>query len=149
MSKEKQKSYVVTGAIILTVTALMLLLTGCASTGKAVTQSASGKNVNADGYVMLGKIETANPETVTPQGILVIGRVSYKSRKVAVPVDQKVPTTGYFKATKTKSLFGTEETIIEYDFTAGSDADAQTAMTEFEKRKKEAETAFSEKKEAK
>ena len=40
-----------------------LLLSGCAAMGKAVTQSASGKNLNLDGYVMLGELETANPET--------------------------------------------------------------------------------------
>ena len=69
---------------------------------------------------MLGNVETASPETGTPTGKLIIGRVTYKSRKVAIPADQKVPTTGYYKATKTKSLFGTEEEIVEYDFTSES-----------------------------
>ena len=69
---------------------------------------------------MLGDVETASPETGTPTGKLIIGRVTYKSRKVAIPADQKVPTTGYYKATKTKSLFGTEEEIVEYDFTSES-----------------------------
>ena len=69
---------------------------------------------------MLGNIQTASPETGTPSGKLIIGRVTYKSRKVAIPANQKVPTTGYYKATKTKSLFGTEEKIIEYDFTSES-----------------------------
>lgn len=121
---------------------LLIMCAGCSSTGAAVTQSASGKNLNLDGYLMLGKIETANPETGTPQGEMIMGRVTYKSRRVAIPADQKVPTAGYFKATKTKSLFGTEEMIIEYDFTAGSDADAKTALEALEKRKKAAETAF-------
>ena len=121
---------------------LLIVCSGCGSTGKAATQSASGKNLNLEGYVMLGKIETANPETGTPQGEMIMGRVSYKSRRVSIPADQKVPTAGYFKATKTKSLFGTEEMIIEYDFTAGSDKDAKTALEELEKRKKAAETAF-------
>ena len=58
-----------------------------------------------------------------------------------IPADQKVPTTGYFKATKTKSLFGTEEAIIEYDFTAGSDADAKRAEDALEAKRKEAVTA--------
>lgn len=124
---------------------MALLLTGCASAGKEVAKNAGSKNVNADGYVMLGKIETANAETITPQGVMIIGRVNYKSRKVAVPVDQKVPTAGYFKATKTKSLFGTEETIIEYDFTAGSDADAKAALAEYEKRTNKVVTAFEKK----
>lgn len=117
-----------------------LLLSGCAAMGKAVTQSASGKNLNLDGYLMLGELETANPETGTPNGKLIIGRLTYKSRKVGIPADQKVPTAGYFKSTKTKSLFGTEEQIIEYDFTAGSDEDAKAALEELEKRRQAAET---------
>lgn len=124
---------------------VILALTGCGTTGKAITKSASGKNLNLDGYVMLGEIETANPETGTPQGKLIVGRVTYRSRRVGIPKDQKVPTTGYFKATKTKSLFGTEETIIEYDFTAGSDAKAKAALDAMEKQKTNAEKAFEEK----
>lgn len=100
-------------------------------------QSASGKNLNMDGYLMLGEVETANAETGTPVGKLIIGRVTYKSRKVGIPADQKVPTTGYFKATATKSFFGTEEKIVEYDFTAGSDAEAAKALEQLEKMKAE------------
>lgn len=133
---------IVIGAVILA--AVVLLLTGCASPGKAMTQSASGKNIGLDGYVTLGKLETANPETATPQGEIIIGRLTYKSRKVGIPADQKTPTTGYFKATKTKSLFGTEEAIIEYDFTAGSDADAKAAMEALEKKRAEAQKQFAE-----
>ena len=118
-----------------------LIVSGCAATTKNVTQSASGKNLNLDGYVMLGEIETANSETATPQGRMILGRVTYKSRKVGIPADQKVPTTGYFRATKTKSLFGTEETIIEYDFTAG-DADAKAAEEALKARQAAAEKAF-------
>ena len=103
-------------------------LTGCASTANKMTQSASGKNLNLDGYVMVGDVETSNAETGMPQGRLIIGRVTYKSRRVGIPSDQKVPTTGYFKSTKTKSLFGTEEEIVEWDFTAGSDAEAKAVM---------------------
>lgn len=122
--------------------AMLIVCTGCGTTGKGVTQSASGKNLNVDGFVMLGEIETANPETGTPQGKMIMGRVTYKSRRVGIPADQKVPTTGNFRAIKTKSLFGTEETIIEYDFTAGSDNDAKVALEEFEKRKAKAEKAL-------
>ena len=125
--------------------ALLIACAGCGTTGKGITQSASGKNLNLDGYVMLGEIETANPETGTPQGKMIMGRVSYKSRRVGIPADQKVPTTGNFKAIKTKSLFGAEETIIEYDFTAGSDADAKTALEALEKQKTNAEKAFEQK----
>ena len=121
---------------------LLFLLAGCAATAGRVTASASGKNLGLDGYVMLGEIETANPETATPKGTLIIGRVTYKSRKVGIPAEQKVPTTGCFKATKTKSLFGTEEAIIEYDFTAGSDADAKAALEALEKKRAEAEKKF-------
>jgi hypothetical protein len=91
---------------------------------------------------MLGKVEVASPETATPEGKLLIGKLEYRSRKVAVPADQKVPTTGFFKATKTKSLFGVEETVIEYDFTAGSDADAKAAIEALEKRRKEVDKTF-------
>ena len=100
-------------------------LVGCNSTTKAMTQSASGKNLNLDGYVMIGDVEASNAETGTPQGRLIIGRVTYKSRRVGIPADQKVPTTGYFKSTKTKSLFGTEEEIVEWDFTAGTEQEAK------------------------
>ena len=119
-----------------------LTLAGCGTTAAKVTESASGKNLGLDGYVMLGEIETANPETAAPQGKLIIGRLTYKSRKVGIPADQKVPTTGYFKATKTRSLFGTEEQIIEYDFTAGSDADAEKALAALEAKRAEAEREF-------
>lgn len=103
-------------------------LVGCNSTTKAMTQSASGKNLNLDGYVMLGDVDASNAETGTPQGRLIIGRVTYKSRRVGIPADQKVPTTGYFKSTKTKSLFGTEEEIVEWDFTAGTEQEAKAVM---------------------
>lgn len=130
-----------TALVMLAGILLFGLLTGCAATEKAVTQSASGKNLNLDGYVMLGELETANTETGTPTGKMIMGRVTYKSRRVGIPADQKVPTAGYFKSTKTKSLFGTEEHIIEYDFTAGSDEDAKAALEELEKRRQAAETA--------
>lgn len=120
----------------------IVLLAGCQSTSDRLAESASGKNVDLRGYLMLGEIETATPETGTPIGKMIVGRAEYKSRKVAIPADQKVPTAGNFRATKSKSLFGTEEIIIEYDFTAGSDADAKTAMEILEKRKTEAEKAL-------
>ena len=122
--------------------ALTMVLSGCASTMKKATESASGKNLGLDGYVMMGELEAANPETATPQGRLIIGRVTYKSRKVGIPADQKVPTTGYFKATRTRGLFGAEEEIIEYDFTAGSDADAEKALAALEAKRAEAEKQF-------
>lgn len=121
---------------------LMLICAGCQSTTDKLAESASSKNVNIGGYMTYGELEVANPETVTPQGKLIIGKVEYRSRKVGIPADQKVPTTGTFKATKTKSLFGTEEQLIEYDFTAGSDADAKAALDALEKKRKEAEKAF-------
>jgi len=121
-----------------------VFLAGCSTTAGKMTESASGKNLGLDGYVMLGELETANPETATPQGRIIIGRVTYKSRKVGIPADQKVPTTGYFKATQTESLFGTKEQIIEYDFTAGSDADAKAAEEALKKKREEAEKAFAE-----
>ena len=143
----ERKHFKVTGALLALLAALLLpALTGCASTMRGVTDSAGGKNLNLDGYVMLGELETANPETGTPNGKLIIGRVTYKSRKVGIPADQKVPTAGYFKSTKTKSFFGTEEEIIEYDFTAGSDADAKEAMRILEEKRKQAEAEVDEQK---
>lgn len=143
----ERKHFKVTGALLALLAALLLpALTGCASTMRGVTDSAGGKNLNLDGYVMLGELETANPETGTPNGKLIIGRVTYKSRKVGIPADQKVPTAGYFKSTKTKSFFGTEEEIIEYDFTAGSDADAREAMRILEEKRRQAEAEGDEQK---
>ena len=136
-----KKSIVFVILLILSV-ALGLLCEGCQSATDKLAESASGKNVNIGGYMMLGEVEVANPDTGTPQGRMMIGRVEYRSRKVAIPADQKVPTTGFFKATQTESLLGTKETVIEYDFTAGSDADAKAAMEALEKRRKEAEEAF-------
>ena len=120
--------------------AAVIGLVGCNSTTRAMTQSASGENLNLDGYVMVGDVEASNVETGTPQGRLIIGRVTYKSRRVGIPADQKVPTTGYFKLTETESLFGTKEKIVEYDFTAGSEAEAERALKVLEEKRKAAET---------
>lgn len=129
--------------IILFLFAAALVLSSCTAS-KGVTQSASGKNLDLDGYLSYGKIEAANNETATPQGVLIIGRVTYKSRKVSIPADQKVPNTGNFKAVRTKSLFGSEEEIIEYDWTAGSDKDAEIAENKLQEMK---EKLLAEKKE--
>ena len=131
--------------LLIMVAASLIALCGCAGTSKAMTKSASGKNLDLSGFVMLGELETANPETATPQGRMIMGRVNYKSRRVGIPADQKVPTAGNFRATKTKSLFGTEEVIIEYDFTAGSDADAKAAEEALKKRQEAAEKEFEKK----
>ena len=130
--------------IIMSLLAVVFMLTGCNSAGEKVAESASGKNIGLDGYVMYGSIETADSETGTPTGKLIIGRLTYKSRKVGIPADHKVPNTGSFKSTRTKSLFGTEEHIIEYDFTAGSDAEAEAARKALEEKRKEALTAAAE-----
>ena len=120
-------------------------MVGCNTAANKAVQSAGNKNLNLDGYLMYGDVETANPETATPQGKLIVGRISYKSRKVGIPADQKVPTTGYYKATETKSLFGTEEKIVEYDFTAGSDAEAARALEQLNKIRAEKATENKEK----
>ena len=104
---------------------LAIVLTGCSTVAKSAVQSASGKNLTLDGSVMYGVVESANNETATPQGKMIIGRLSYKSRVVGIPEGNTVPNTGYFKSTRTKNLFGTEEQIVEYDFTA---SDAKTAL---------------------
>ena len=66
------------------------------------------------------------------------GKRSSESCRVGIPADQKVPTTGYFKSTETESLFGTRDKIIEFDFTAGSDAEAEKALARLEALRKEA-----------
>lgn len=129
--------------LVLFAAAVAGLLAGCGSVGKKIAESAGGKNLGLDGYVMFGAVEMTDAETATPTGKLIIGRLTYKSRKVGIPADQKVPTTGYFKSTATKSLFGTEEKIVEYDFTAGSDADAAAARLALEKLRAEALAAQS------
>lgn len=121
------------------------VLCGCQSTTDKLAESASNKNVTAGGYISMGEVEIANPETGTPQGRIITGKLEYRSRKVGIPADQKVPTTGFFKATKTIGLFGTEDMVFEYDFTAGSDKDAKAALEALEKKRKEAEDAFNKK----
>ena len=121
-----------------------LMAVSCRSAARAVTDSASGKNLDLSGYVMLGELETANNETLSPQGRMILGRITYKSRKVGIPADQKVPNSGYFRATKSTSLLGTEEMIIEYDWTAGSDADAVAAEQRLQTMKAAAERTFEE-----
>ena len=74
---------------------------------------------------MLTEAEMANAQTATPQGRLIIGNMSYKSRKVGIPADQKTPNSGYFRAVARTTLFGTSETTVEYDFTAASTQDLQ------------------------
>ena len=128
--------------LVLLLFVFVLTAVSCRSTARAVTESASGKNLDLSGYVMLGELETANNETMTPQGRMILGRVTYKSRKVGIPADQKVPNSGYFRATKSTSLFGTEDVIIEYDWTAGNDADAVAAERRLQDMKTEAEQAF-------
>ena len=126
--------------LLIAVCAIMMV--GCQSTTDRLAESASGKNVNIGGYMMLGELEVANPETATPQGRMIVGRVEYRSRKVGIPADQKVPTTGFFKATKSIGFFGVEEQVIEYDFTAGSDADAKAALEALNAKKEAAEKSF-------
>ena len=128
--------------LVLLLFVFVLTAVSCRSTARAVTDSTSGKNLDLSGYVMLGELETANNETMTPQGRMILGRVTYKSRKVGIPADQKVPNSGYFRATKSTSLFGTEDVIIEYDWTAGNDADAVAAERRLQDMKTEAEQAF-------
>ena len=55
---------------------------------------------------MLGSAEAANAEIGTPEGKLIIESVTCKSRRVGIPADQKVPTTGYFKSTETEVCSG-------------------------------------------
>ena len=110
---------------LLSMAAGIFVLTGCSSVGEQAVEGISGKNTNLDGYVFYGSGETVNSETAAPEAKAIIGRLTYKSRKVNIPKGTKTPNTGYFKSTRTKTLFGTEEQIIEYDFTA---SDSDTAI---------------------
>lgn len=134
-------------AWLIAVVLLLICACGCQSTTDRLADSAGNKNVTLGGYVSMGEIEFASPETATPQGKMIIGRAEYRSRKVGIPADQKVPTTGFFKATKSTGLLGTEEIVIEYDFTAGSDADAKAALDVLNAKKEAAEKAFAAEKE--
>ena len=116
--------------------------TGCATAAERFCDSTGSKNIGLDGYVLYGTVDTADSSTGTPVGKLIMGRVVYKSRKVGIPADQKVPNTGNFKSTRTKTLFGTEEHIVEYDFTADSASGAEAAAARLDEIK---ETLISEK----
>lgn len=139
--KDRKPYNVAAAAHAMLLAVCCLLLTGCGNTVRSVTASASGKNLDLSGYVMLGELEMANESTATPQGRMIMGRVAYKSRKVGIPADQKVPNSGNFRATQTTGFFGTKELIIEYDWTAGSDADAKAAEEKMAKLKEAAERA--------
>jgi len=118
---------------------MLCVIAGCQNVNKQIADSASQKNINMDGFLSLGEIETSNADTGTPQGRFIVGRLTYRSRKVGIPADQKVPTTGYFRAVETESLLGSKEKIIEYDFTAGSDAEAAKALEVLEQKRKNAQ----------
>ena len=111
--------------------AAALFYGGCGSTASVITRSASGKNLDLSGYLVMGKLETANPETASPQGEFFFGRVNYKSRRVAIGAEEKVPTAGNFRASRIDTIFGTREITVEYDFTAASPAEADTALQTF------------------
>ena len=121
---------------------LIFAVAGCNSTASALTGSAAGKNIDLSGYLMLGSIETVNPATAAPEGKLIIGRVNYKSRLVAVDKNKQIPTAGAFRATHTVSLFGTQETIIEYDFTAAGAEAAGKICQALEQQKNAAAAQF-------
>ena len=109
-----------------------VLLCGCSS-DRSLVQSAGAKNLDLSGYVMLGEIQTANPETATPLGRLLLGRVTYRSRLTGIPKEQKVPDSAAFRAVQTESLLGTRELIVEYDFTASNSDSAAAAVKALEK----------------
>ena len=120
--------------------AICLAAAGCNSNTALITKSTGNKNVSVDGYVMYGSVHAADPSTAMPTGKMIVGRLVFKSRKVGIPADQQVPNTGSFKSTWTKSLFGTEEHIVEYDFTAGNKKDAAETEKKLEKLRIESST---------
>ena len=132
------KNFLISGFFVLF---SITVFQGCKSGAEIFAACTEGKNTGLDGCVMYGTIDSADASTGLPVGKMIIGRVTYKSRTVAIPADRKVPHTGNFKSTKTKTLFGTEEHIVEYDFTAGSDAEAKAAAARLEELKKETAAA--------
>ena len=131
--KKLKKIFVVLFVLVL------FFICGCADTRTLLAANAAGKNLDLSGYLMFGKLETVNPETAAPEGRLILGRLNYKSRLVAVDKNKQIPTAGAFRAIRTVSLFGTEETIIEYDFTAANAEAAGRICMAWEAQKKLAE----------
>ena len=121
--------------------AAAVMLPGCSTNVERLTQSTGSKNVGIDGYVMYGKVDAASDSTAMPTGQMILGRLVYKSRRVGIPANQQVPNTGNFKSTWSKSLFGTEEHIIEYDFTAGNKSEALETEKKLEKLKQDCSTS--------
>ena len=107
---------------------IAFLSAGCSNSAQTLARGAAEKNLDMNGYVMLAEAEAANPENGTPQGRLIIGNLTYKSRKVGIPADQKIPDTGSFRAVSRSTLLGTEETVVEYDFSASSTQAAQATL---------------------
>ena len=112
--------------------ALLLLFSGCSS-HNSFERSYGTENLDLSGYVMLGEIQSANPETMTPLGRLLIGRATYRRRTTGIPQEQKVPDSAAFRAVQTESLLGTRELIVEYDFTASNADSAAAAVKALEK----------------
>lgn len=112
--------------------AILLLFNGCSS-ADGPGSSSGAENLDLNGYIMLGEIQSANPETMTPLARLLIGRAAYRRRTIGIPQNQKVPDTAAFRAVQSESLLGTRELIVEYDFTASNSASAAAAVGVLEK----------------
>ena len=126
---EKISEKIFAGILILAVAGgILLSLTGCGSTGEKIAKGLTGKSVTLDGGMSYLKGTMSNSETGVPEITSMTGKISHKSRVVGIPADQKTPHTAYFKATKSTGIFGGEEIVVEFDYTAGSDADAKAAM---------------------
>ena len=135
----KKEILLLISSIWLLISGVCLLLTSGCTIGKELVKSTGEKNVDMSGYTLLGKVEIANPETGTPEGKLLIGRLNYKSRRLSIPKGQIIPNTGNYKLTKTKNLFGAEELIIEYDFTAESSEKSKELEERLQKKLEEAQ----------
>lgn len=122
--------------------AVLIFSAGCNSNYEKFTESAAGKNLDISGYFMQGKVEAVSPETSTPIGKFILGRINYKSRLIAVGKDKQIPTAGAFRAVQSVSVFGTRETVIEYDFTAADPQTAANIVQALEQQKCSAEKQF-------
>ncbi len=122
----------------------LFFVTGCSTPLNNAIKSASEKNIKASGYLAAGEIETINTETASPKIKGATGRLEYSSTVVGIDADKITPNYGKFKAIKTKSFFGSEETIIEYEYTAGNEQEAEKARKFLEAKRKEAEQKLTE-----
>lgn len=118
---ERLAEKIFAGILILAVAGgIILSLTACSSTAGKLTKATAGKSVTMRGGISYLQGTITNPETGTPEITTIAGNVSYKGRIVGIGKEHRTPNTGNFRAVKSKGIFGGEEIVIEWDYTADS-----------------------------